>query len=481
MKAKSLTMWSLAVFFGWLLSFPFNGPVFQAVIFNRALDGALGLYFTFFHALGLFAAAFLFRGRKLVKGLMVLSGALCLILTVILWFSSVGWWPFWLSFLGAASSFYIIGWGYRFTYLVTNEERLKFMAVVIILSNLFYVIINIVSAQAPAYLVYILSMTLLTASLCFAAALEREDIESCKDIKLDGQGEKQCLKVMDQLKEFPNALMIILTLFIFGLYINGGFMYSVIYPTFAEFSRYTHFFRVVPYLAVLLVMWKFGGKVHRKLPVYLGASMLGLAFISFALLSDSLSGYIITEILIESAFGLLDLFIWTFLGVISLLYGTPYRMFGYGLSANVFAIFLGEVMGVRLMLVGEQYPMITAIFAASTIFLTFIIVPWLNDQMDRELLENTKDVGKKVYEKKVDAFNMDRFLEEKQLTPREREILTLLFKGETNKVLAEQLFISENTLKTHLKNIYKKLGVSNKRELLSMVIRGEDKELQIKL
>lgn len=482
MKAKSLTMWSLAVFFGWLLSFPFNGPVFQAVIINRSLDGALGLYFIFFHALGLFTAALLFRGRKLVKGLMVWSGALCLILTVFLWFAQAGWWPFLFSVLGAVSSFYIIGWGYRFTYLVTNEERLKFMAAVIILANLFYVIMNIVSVQASISLVYALPMTLLLASIWFALALEREDMEIGEYMKPGVQGGQKCAEVRNGSKNFPKALMIIISLFIFGLYINGGFMYSVIYPTFEEFSRYTHYFRVIPYLAVLLIMWNFGDRVHRKLPVYLGASMLGLAFISFALLSDSLPGYIITEILIESAFGLLDLFIWTFLGVISFLYGTPYRMFGYGLAANVFAIFLGGVMGSRLMMLGEHYPMITAIFAASTIFLTFIIVPWLNDQMDREMAEDMKDVAQEAPEKIDSILNMDKHLEDKQLTPREREILTLLFKGDTNKILAEQLFISENTLKTHLKNIYKKLGVSNKRELLSMVIRDrEDNDPLVKM
>ena len=48
------------------------------------------------------------------------------------------------------------------------------------------------------------------------------------------------------------------------------------------------------------------------------------------------------------------------------------------------------------------------------------------------------------------------------LTSREREILRLLARGTSRTEIAEELFISINTLKTHLKAIYKKMGVSNR-------------------
>lgn len=52
------------------------------------------------------------------------------------------------------------------------------------------------------------------------------------------------------------------------------------------------------------------------------------------------------------------------------------------------------------------------------------------------------------------------------LTDREVEILGLLAKGLTRAQMAEQMFISVNTLKTHLKSIYKKLDVSTANEAL---------------
>lgn len=53
------------------------------------------------------------------------------------------------------------------------------------------------------------------------------------------------------------------------------------------------------------------------------------------------------------------------------------------------------------------------------------------------------------------------------LSAREKELLTLLATGATNKQLAQQLFISEATVKTHLVHIYSKLGVDNRTGAIS--------------
>lgn len=51
--------------------------------------------------------------------------------------------------------------------------------------------------------------------------------------------------------------------------------------------------------------------------------------------------------------------------------------------------------------------------------------------------------------------------EQRLLTDREREILTLISKEYTNRMIAEELFISERTVETHRKNIFRKTGTNN--------------------
>lgn len=53
---------------------------------------------------------------------------------------------------------------------------------------------------------------------------------------------------------------------------------------------------------------------------------------------------------------------------------------------------------------------------------------------------------------------------ESRLTTREVEILDLLCKGTQNKLIAYRLKLSENTVKAHVRNIYKKLRVTNRTE-----------------
>jgi len=48
------------------------------------------------------------------------------------------------------------------------------------------------------------------------------------------------------------------------------------------------------------------------------------------------------------------------------------------------------------------------------------------------------------------------------LTRREREILVLVAEGQSNAAMARELWVTEQTVKFHLSNIYRKLGVSNR-------------------
>ncbi len=58
------------------------------------------------------------------------------------------------------------------------------------------------------------------------------------------------------------------------------------------------------------------------------------------------------------------------------------------------------------------------------------------------------------------------------LTAREKEILSLVSKGESNIQIADKLFIREITVKTHLNNIYRKIGVDNRVQATILAIKA---------
>lgn len=58
------------------------------------------------------------------------------------------------------------------------------------------------------------------------------------------------------------------------------------------------------------------------------------------------------------------------------------------------------------------------------------------------------------------------------LTPREGEIVLYLGRGHSYAYIANALTVSENTVRTHVRNIYRKLGVTSREELLA-VVHGE--------
>jgi DNA-binding CsgD family transcriptional regulator len=73
------------------------------------------------------------------------------------------------------------------------------------------------------------------------------------------------------------------------------------------------------------------------------------------------------------------------------------------------------------------------------------------------------------YEPDPSALEEDVLFHDVRLSEREEQVTRLLILGRTNKEIADTLFVSVNTIKTHIKNIYRKLDVSNRIQLIHLV------------
>jgi DNA-binding NarL/FixJ family response regulator len=94
------------------------------------------------------------------------------------------------------------------------------------------------------------------------------------------------------------------------------------------------------------------------------------------------------------------------------------------------------------------------------------------DVSANELVKAIRSVhaGKKYIQPEVAAILSENIGQE-ELTPTETRILNEIVAGKANKEIAYDFNISENTVKTHVKNVFDKLGVSDRTSAATLAIR----------
>ena len=68
---------------------------------------------------------------------------------------------------------------------------------------------------------------------------------------------------------------------------------------------------------------------------------------------------------------------------------------------------------------------------------------------------------------------LDEIVREFHISRREQEIIELILQGKSNKEIKDLLFISFNTVKNHIYNLYQKLGVKSRGQLVHFILEGK--------
>jgi DNA-binding NarL/FixJ family response regulator len=90
----------------------------------------------------------------------------------------------------------------------------------------------------------------------------------------------------------------------------------------------------------------------------------------------------------------------------------------------------------------------------------------------KDLTNGGSPMNAQIARKVVASFSMPKTNSNaEELTKREMELLLLLSKGYRYKEIAESLFISQDTVRTHIRNIYVKLHVNSKVEAINKVFK----------
>lgn len=144
----------------------------------------------------------------------------------------------------------------------------------------------------------------------------------------------------------------------------------------------------------------------------------------------------------------------------SKLYDILARYQSYLLGAAIFMAclavsFISDDQGFRLTF--GEVPHLLVLF-----IIVSILMMWVYITLDKRKI---KGLSQEISELEVQENT--EVLEISRLTDRQLQVYQLIISGKSNKEIMSTLFIEQSTLKTHINQIYKKLGVASRKELKS--------------
>ena len=96
----------------------------------------------------------------------------------------------------------------------------------------------------------------------------------------------------------------------------------------------------------------------------------------------------------------------------------------------------------------------------------------LKGSIRREILDTIRDVSRGLKRIEPDvAADLAKHQSDASLTPREIEVLSLVAAGNSNKLIAAQLKINEETAKTHIKSILAKLDANDRTHAVTLALK----------
>ena len=108
--------------------------------------------------------------------------------------------------------------------------------------------------------------------------------------------------------------------------------------------------------------------------------------------------------------------------------------------------------------------------------LVLLGVYWMVQDLEKAIIQKRIAMGENVTSDEKLTILLTRLPKGESLTQREKEILVALLEKKKRREIAEELNISENTVKTHTAHVYDKLSISGKEELNALTSAGGVKE-----
>lgn len=462
LDGRRLSIIVFSLFFSWQLAFPFQGQILYSLSYKFNLNPDKYIFTAIVSIfVGLFICGYLIKSISEAKIVMVISIIICFALSLFFYFPPSVLWIIAIVIMGFVSGASLASWGYFFKNFTVRNQRIKTAADGLIYSNVLMVLLNVITVKFSSTIGLTFAIIMLVFAFVFAIMLPKDinqkNIIQIKDVKVNVSIKKS---------------LCFLCLFVVIITINSGLMYQVINPTYNDLGIVTVWYWCVPYIVALFIMRYLPPKFNVPYVLFLGIAMIGFSFIIFLGVSISIPNYLIVNTLMMGAFGIFDLFWWSIIGEMLDFHNNPAKIFGIGLSANVLGILLGGLIG-KIFLSSDMSDINSTLLALSVICTTFVILPPLSRNLSFLLIDNV--YLRKHYE--INTIHKDEnlgFTKFSILSDRESQVASLLLQRKTYKMIAEELFISENTVKYYVKNIYSKYSVQSRSQLIEIISVQKD-------
>lgn len=457
---RSLSIVVHSLFSSWMLAFLFEGQIFYSLADAYKIDPAVMVFYGVAAIFaGLLLCGLFIKTKKAAKRLFLCSYLFFIAVSMIFFFPPSVFWTAGIiagSFLAGGC---VAAWAFYLKSGTPKNERIKTVADMLILSNVFMILLNMAAIHISPQTGLALAMFMLLCAFAFALKLPADRDAASSEQKENPVGIAR--------------LLVFLCLFIVIITINSGLMYQVVNPAFAHLEWLTSWYWAVPYIAALFIMRNLPRRMNRAYILYVAIAMIGLSFIGFMGLGRGAVSYLVVNTLMLGACGVYDLFWWSILGEMLELHKNPAKILGIGLSANVLGVLLGGLIGNAVTSSNIHSPNPT-LLALVVVCVTLVLLPPLHKHLSSLLKGHaylSEFSGLSVQEQ---TNQIDRAARFGNLSERESQVASLLLQGKTYRTIAGELYISENTVKYYVKNIYSKFNIQSRAELIDIILKKED-------
>lgn len=424
----------------WIISFPYEGQMLYTLAKSYGVESAGTLDISLIMlVVGLVAGGIFIRSIQTAKRVLLVSIPLCILLTVTFLFETYAIWMITLAACAATAGMCITACGHFIQQEIEPDNRFRAAAEMLICISIFRMVISNISLYISMQAGITFILLILGGAWYLALRM------------LTGANKKSYPRVFD--KKVAQKALWVLFLFITIVAIDYGIMTQIISPKYHSYDWLTSWYWLVPYGGAAYLMRQTKKADNRNNLLYVAIGLIGFGFVLFLMMDYSISSYLIVNTVMMGAWAIFDVFWWSKLAEMFEMAKNPAVLFSVGFSALMFGVLTGKVIAENNLVIPHfsLYVVPMAVICS-----TMVLLPVLHRFLSSMIKKNT--------ELQVVPHNTEG------LTERERQIVALLLKGRTYKLISSELHLSENTVKTHIKNIYSKLAVNSKAELFKYIM-----------